>query len=629
MSYRKVTDAFKRLAKQYDFDTDVAARYIKGNQMDQYFADLGLKVDARDFLPIITMMGVEGDTPEERTKDIHAKIEHLRAVFTDKDQTKRNQYLNMIYDRVDTFDPTTANMEDEEQVAKLFQCILMDQAIATKRIENPEYYNNRYPTKEQSAVAQARGQFFSSVAALVDKNLKSIGCRLHSLATLAITDPSVPDSVLVARVDLAKMQRDEVIAAKGAEIASSTIQIPILDDMVQLVSSAVEDTPGFIKEGSDHLEYFFSYVLGEALLQSESKNKQGYKEADMKQFRDSVYIDGMPYVDFLKKHLPNERPCDATDAKVILTSLINGRHKVDMVNAYRDNNGVMQYEAKNLSVTFTEKQLKIKQGIDARKQMDDDLQRQEEAAYLKRFTWFRRTFFNWGPFRILPKKQKPVEIPEKTRHENICKDMKKKMEPRIIEVQKRELANRLDRERLDKLVAQYTAETNRLDNSADEWDKESVMGILGKQVKGSYNIIGAQVKSAAENQKYTKVKDRLAKQVLYTQLTIERSQNGGQMGPIEQILRGDGSKATIEKNLKEQVQNIAETRALEEVFRKKVTKKGILDADQYKDYVRNGGCRHLTVDYMKLQAKYDKKKPAADKKKELTAPKKEQEVLKK
>lgn len=623
MSYRKITDAFKKVAKQYDFDTKVAAGYLRETQMYQYFADLKLHVDARDFLAIVTMMGIEGDTPEARTKDIHNKLEHLKEVFSDKDQTRRKQYLDMIYDRVDTFDPTTADMNDEKQVAKLFQCILMDQAIAVKRIENPQYYNDRYPTKEQGAVAQARGQFFTAVTALVCRNLKTVGCGLHSIATLGYVDPVVPDSVLAARVELAKIQRDEVINAKGAEIASSTIKIPILDDMVPLAGMTVEDTPGFLKGGSDHLEYFFSCVLGEALLHSDSKNKQGYKEADWTNFRDSVYIDGMPYVDFLKKHLPNERPCDATDAKVIITSLINGRHKVDMVNAYRDNNGVMQYEAKNLSVTFTDKQQKMKQGIDARKQMDDDLKRQEEAAYLKQFSWFRRTFFNWGPFRILPKEQKPVEIPEETRHSNICKDMKKKMEPHIIEVQKRARAMQLERERLDRLTAQVMEEINRLDKSVDEWDKESVIGILGNQVKGSYNFIGGQLKSASEEKKYGKVAELLAKQVLYTQLTIERNENNGMMGPIEKNLMGDGSKETIEKNLKEQVKNIAENKTLEAVFRKKVTKNGILDSDQYKDYIRNGGCRHLTVEYLQRQAAIDKKKPSADKQKELPAPKKE------
>ena len=46
--------------------------------------------------------------------------------------------------------------------------------------------------------------------------------------------------------------------------------------------------------------------------------------------------------------------------------------------------------------------------------------------------------------------------------------MKKKMEPRIIEVQKRAREMQLERERLDRLTAQVMEEINRLDKSVDE-----------------------------------------------------------------------------------------------------------------------------------------------------------------
>ena len=92
---------------------------------------------------------------------------------------------------------------------------------------------------------------------------------------------------------------------------------------------------------------------------------------------------------------------------------------------------------------------------------------------------------------------------------------------------------------------------------------------------------------------------------------------------------GDGSKETIENNIKSVVQNIAGQEALRDAFFKKVAVDGVLNTEKYKEYVRNGGCKNLTTDYMKLKAKYDKKKPAADKAKEMPAPNKETEGIKK
>jgi hypothetical protein len=437
---------------------------------------------------------------------------------------------------------------------------------------------------------------------------------------LGYVDPVVPDSVLTARVELAKIQRDEVIKAKGAEIASSTIKIPILDDMVPLAGMTVEDTPGFLKGGGDHLEYFFSCVLGEALLHSDSKNKQGYKEADWTNFRDSVYIDGMPYVDFLKKHLPKERPCDATDAKVILTSLINGRHKVDMVNAYRDNNGMMQYEAKNLSVTFTDKQQKMKQGIDARKQMDDDLKRQEEAAYLKQFSWFRRTFFNWGPFRIETLQEKLDRIVNDPNTEDrlaiVTAEQKARIEAGITRQAEKELQAKLEQERDAARREAFEQEAKRVVDSTAQWDKNSAIGILGQQIAGTWKTNNGPVDGVCQaiqtdlatttvSKRYATIAMPLAKMMLYSQLCSDRAANNGEPGEIEKIL-GMGDAKTIAESIHNTAAKMAADPILKNLFQDKVGvligKEICLDSVKFEEMIGSSGVDRFRMEYMqKLQ----------------------------
>ena len=135
MSYRQLTETLIKVAKEYLADNDYATQCMADAKM---YAELdALGTDSRDLVPMLIVWGIHNTGADARATEIKEKMLWLRDVFKNPDPKLRKPYLDMIYDRVDTFDPTTANMEDEEQVAKLFQCILMDQAIATKRIENP------------------------------------------------------------------------------------------------------------------------------------------------------------------------------------------------------------------------------------------------------------------------------------------------------------------------------------------------------------------------------------------------------------------------------------------------------------------------------------------------------------
>ena len=151
----------------------------------------------------------------------------------------------------------------------------------------------------------------------------------------------------------------------------------------------------------------------------------------------------------------------------------------------------------------------------------------------------------------------------------------------------------------------------------EKWEKGSVLEILGRQVKGSYDTIRGNLFAMAEAKRYDAVVEPLAKQMLYMKLWLERSASkDGQIGPIENRLRGDGDPKTIENNLAQAVKEIMLDPLLKEVFTSKVEDKGILSSTKYDNLIRNGGCQYLASEYMKKQNEAERIKQGNPKSKE-------------
>ena len=163
MNYRDVTATLLNVARQYEKDVNEAFRYYQSQNFNARMHSNGLNVDARDFIPMVTIMGIKGDTQEERAKDIHAKMDELASAFEDPDRSKRNEYLDLIYYLVDdfgsTFDPASMNMNDPAEVAKLLQSMLIEQTVAVKKLENPEYTQKRYPTPQARTLHDAHDHY--------------------------------------------------------------------------------------------------------------------------------------------------------------------------------------------------------------------------------------------------------------------------------------------------------------------------------------------------------------------------------------------------------------------------------------------------------------------------------------
>ena len=606
MNFKNMTDTFKEVAAQYKTDMDVAREYIKAKGLPKTMSSPPISTDARDFAPMVALMGIEGNTPQEREQDIIQKVDRIAEAFSDPDHGKRKEYLDILFDFLKTFDLENADMNDSKDVHHVLDCYLLDQTFSQKIVENPEYYQAKYPTVQERNLMDANNTFRASAISFVVQNLRSIPIKIVPGVTIS-TNVGFPEDVRECSLQFAKNQRDKAQAVMDGKEPDMGYDFPILDSMVPYVGKKNADALNYDKQASDIMVQYFSFVLGDNALISTNKKMQGLAQADMKDYTDALYIDGMTYEAFLQKNFPGKSMGDPLDSNLITTILLSGSHRVDVVHAYPDADGRMQYEAKAMRATFTPEQQEM-------------IRQQEQREYMKQFSWIRRTLFNWGPFRIPPMPQKP-EMPADTqmnaRHADICKNLKGRLESRLAEKKEKERQNELKNKKEAAAREKIKQAKAKLDDSVEKWEKGSVLEILGRQVKGSYDTIRGNLFAMAEAKRYDAVVEPLAKQMLYMKLWLEHSASkDGQIGPIENRLRGDGDPKTIENNLAQAVKEIMLDPLLKEVFTSKVEEEGILSSTKYDNLIRNGGCQYLASEYMKKQNEAERIKQGNPKSKE-------------
>jgi hypothetical protein len=472
--------------------------------------------------------------------------------------------------------------------------MMLSQSFAQKMEENPDYYNNRYSDPNKRRLADAKNIYFEKAVMYARYHLAQPNFDGKSLnidpgsstfeSPLSYTDRDVYDCATA----FAKMRLDKVREEiKEKKQPSNVYEVPVLDRMMLHAGKDVEKIPKLKQEDRSLFESYSSFVIASSVLARSNKNMQGMKEADLIHDMDAVYVDGKPFTEFLKEKFPDKDPVDELNHNILANLMLNPRHRVDVVHSYRDENGVMQYEAKTLKAAITPEQ---------------------EKLYLKQFNWIHRTFFNRGRFWIEPLKDQldrivtdPNDPEVKERYEKICAHMKERVETGIA---KKEEAARLSKEK-DAEQARwretYKTETERMrnavDHSAEEYGANSVIGILGQQVKQSYDDI---IKKVSNPVKYETVAEVFAKQVLFTLLCTERVSKDGEIGPREQALMGETEEAT-QKKIETVVKDMAKDPVLKESLFKMVGDANednkTVSREAVKQMMLNGGCRALTTAY--------------------------------
>ena len=592
MNYRQVTPTFLNVARQYQQDMTEASNYYKSQNFDARMHRNGLDVDARDFIPMVAFMGIKGSTREERTADIHAKMEELAQEFEDPDDSKRDDYLDLIYYLVDdfgsTFDPAAMNMSDPAQVEKLLRSMLIEQTVATKKLENPEYYNKRYPTPASRNLMDAHDAYRAAVGSTITTNLYNNGIVIN--ANLSLPKPYMVElrGIPALREQYERGRLKTAIAKKGDLPKEKTVDFPILDSMIPSCGKNVADIPKFSEEAYDQVKNYFNYMVKNTLLQDGTKNTQGIKEAALK-IEEAIYIDGSPLNDFVKERYPDGMSNGLLEV-IACTSMLGGEHKVDIVNAYRDEAGQMQYEARTIRAAVTPEQ---------------------EKLYMQQFSWIRRPLFNRWPFRVESLQERMDQIANDPQTDErlarVIADHKERIENSIARVKENELESKQNSVKKEQVKVTYKDAKDQLEATTAQWDKDSVIGILGQQITATYVIDGAEQAGACDAIRkailttadgYEEMAPLFAKVVLYTQLCSDRSAKGGQTGELEQAL-GRGSH--IQENIEKTAQNLAKDPIFHNLVLKKMGEEnnGIIipNRNKFEKLIISGGYKGFWLEY--------------------------------
>lgn len=611
MNFRQVTETFLNVARLYHQDMAEASKYYKSQNFYERMHSKGLKVDARDFIPMVSLMGVTGDTPEDRAADIHAKMDELAAAFENPDPSARKPYLNMLFDAVDSFgtdfDPATMDMNDRSQVGKLLQSMLIDQTIAAKKLENPEYTQKRYPTPQARTLHDARDHFRMAIGTTVMTNLLKNGIDVRQIG-LSLPQGITDDMTEIqhCREAYEKILLDQAVEANGDLPKSAPVDFPILDEFIPYFSKDVADIPAMSSSIKNRMHDYVSFLVENSQVQKGSKNMLGIKEAGIEDSREALYIDGHPLEDFLANHFPGTLITNELRYNVLGICMLNGKHRVDVVHAYRNEAGEMQYEAKPLKAVVTPEQ---------------------ERLHLHQYSWIRRTLFNWGPFRIETLQEKLDRIVNdpntEERHASVTADQKERIEAGIRRKAESERQAKLKQEKDQVRRAAFAKEAKQLYDSTAQWDKNSVIGILGQQIAGTWHTKGGPVNGVCQairdniataklSEKYATISIPLAKMMLYSQLCSDRAANNGEPGTLEKML-GAGN---IEDTIQNTAIQLAGNPVIQDLFLEKagvqINKETYPDALKFERMMASGGVDRFRMECMqKLQEAASQKEQQA------------------
>ena len=565
MNYRQVTQIFLDVAQQYEQDMTEASNYYESQKFNVRMQSKGLDVDARDFIPMVALMGIKGSTREERNQDIHAKMEELASAFEDPDHSKRNEYLDLIYYLIDdygsAFDPASMNMNNPAEVEKLLKSMLIEQTVGTKRLENPDYFNKRYPTVQSRNLMDAKNAYRSAVASAVTTNLYNNGIVIKVVLSLPEPYRVETGEIQALQEQYERGRLEKALDTKGNLPVEKTVELPILDSMIPNCGKNVADIAKFSEADYDQVKHYYVSMVANTMLQQGTKKAQGIKEASLDAM-EAIYIDGKPLNDFMKERYPKGNPKYAHDVfggVIIGTSILGGKHKVDIVNTYRDDAGEMQYEARTIRIAVTPEQ---------------------ETLYMQQFSWVRRTLFNWWPFRIESLQERMDRIANDPQTDKrlagVIENHKERIETRIAQLKENAQQSKQNSVQFERHKGTYNEAKDQLEATTTQWDQESVIGILGQQITATYVLDGAELSgacaavrkaiAATAEDGYEKMALPFAKVVLYTQLCSERDANGGQPGELEQALGTGG-------NIRENIEKTAQTLATDQVFENLVLKK--------------------------------------------------------
>lgn len=288
---------------------------------------------------------------------------------------------------------------------------------------------------------------------------------------------------------------------------------------------------------ADALESYFHICIGTGLMAPDAMGTVALKKAAMSPV-EALFIDGIPMKEFARKIDPTAKNMGERQYVMASLAMLGQKHRMEMVYTSLDENGQLQMEPKAIRVQFTPEQ--------------------EQRHLQQNYSWFRRTFFNWGPFRIKSLQEQAdalwVDPDGEERHAQMCARLKETFDTKRQRRQE-ERAERLARDAQQQEKEKLREMEAVLASARNVENDGSVLSVLSGQMNTYREIQMGLMRQDPLQFLSTAV----AKHVLFWQLRQERQmQVDGGIGPIEKSLLGDGNEKTIRVNLDAAVNGMKE-----------------------------------------------------------------------
>ncbi|MEG1874739.1 MAG: hypothetical protein RR185_04145 [Angelakisella sp.] len=337
--------------------------------------EFGRSFDARDFIPMSLLIppGAQHDS----------EVRNLCLDFASNDPSRRTPWLNQLYSFRESVKVPDLDPGNQADVRTAIQCFSLNQTAGTMETSNPEYYQARYadPVGKEKMLLQDQTQL--DLGYLLQTIAMNEGHPLDAGMTLPIN----PLGVEAAEKKLANSLLHYQVRALGDKL--DAIPFTATKDFglfahtkIDSIQAAGKMSP--IADKDRGAKKNVRDAVGEAFNHLDMRGKNGLSRDDL------VLIDGKSITSIIdSKNMPLSRAQrEQMSLAMIATALTSGKNRVDAVFLRMGADGKTEPIIQPVKPDLTA--------------LGDTI----EQDYSK----FRRTFFNWGPWKCKTRAEKVEEL---------------------------------------------------------------------------------------------------------------------------------------------------------------------------------------------------------------------------
>ena len=387
------------------------------------------KIDQRDFKPMTLLLDEpETGTPEEKQAAMDEQIRAMERAFYEGKEDEKKVYLDRMYDLRDSFDPESLDLTDEKDRKKLIAYVALNQTFGTKCEENQDYFNARYDTPEKRAEADILSRYSVAAATLMVDSLRKEGQTLKTQLTLPSSMPGKEDYVQIF-YDIAKADVERMKAVKEGREPNPVTTIRLPKDMKLFNSLPPLENLSQVSSDTSFEASAVSIIGFESTYMLTTEQGNLLREANLTK-NDMIFSDGKSLSEIQQEKHPNLRDRAASDIcnLILAKALTSGKNRVEIAQLEKTADQTFQVKLNPVRPDLSDVQPPLKED----------------------YGWFRRTLFNWGPFRCKTRQEKADALiandPEKgARQISITEKVNAKIAPAL--EKRREDAAQAARER--------------------------------------------------------------------------------------------------------------------------------------------------------------------------------------